>query len=80
MSKAVGKVGKKHAAYLPKPVAKAAEVAGMGHSDMIDNIPYSDSATNRLKFLTVDQELGSFVRKHGLEDTTVFPSEVRTFL
>lgn len=59
---------------------KATEVAGMGHRDMIDNILYANSVTNGLKFLTVDQELRSFVREHGLEDSTVFPSEMRMFL
>ena len=56
----------------------ANELRDLGHRDMIDNILYATSATNGLKFLTVDSELRSFIRGHKLHDTTVFPSEMGT--
>ncbi len=56
---------------------RADELRDLGHRDMIDNVLYAGSVSNGLRFLTVDQELRSFIREHGLEDTTVFPSELK---
>ena len=59
---------------------RADELRDLGHADILDNILYASSVTNGLKLLTVDQELRSFIRGHGLEDTTVFPSEMDSVL
>lgn len=59
---------------------KATELLGLGHKDLIDNMLYGNSVVNGLKFLTVDSALRSFLRKHELEDTTVFPSEMGALL
>ena len=59
---------------------RADELRDLGHLDMLDNILYASSVTNGLKLLTVDQELRSFLRGHGLEDTTLFPAEMGTVL
>ena len=59
---------------------RADELRELGHVDMVDNILYGSSVTNGLKLLTVDQALRSFIRGHGLEDTTVFPSEMDSVL
>ena len=59
---------------------RAHELWGLGHRDMIDDILYAHSAAKGMKLLTVDSKLRSFVREHGLEDTTVFPSEMATVL
>ena len=60
--------------------SRANELRALGHRDMIDNILYANSVANGLKLLTVDEALRSFVREHGLEDTTVFPSEMGALL
>ena len=59
---------------------RADELRDLGHRDMIENILYATSVTNRLKLLTVDQELRSFIREHKLDDTSVFPSEMGALL
>ena len=60
--------------------SRANELRDLGHRDMIDNILYANSVANHLKLLTVDGGLRAFIREHGLDDTTVFPSEMGTLL
>jgi predicted nucleic acid-binding protein len=60
--------------------SRALELRKLGHRDIIDDILYAHSAEKGMKLLTVDSKLRSFIRERGLEDTTVFPSEMGTLL
>jgi hypothetical protein len=59
---------------------RALELRRLGHKDIIDDILYAHSAAKGMKLLTIDSKLRSFIREQGLEDTTVFPSEMGTML
>jgi predicted nucleic acid-binding protein len=49
----------------------------LGHKDMIDNMLYTSSIRLNLKLLTLDTELKEFIRSKGLNDTLVFPDQIR---
>nr|MDO8097667.1 hypothetical protein [Candidatus Njordarchaeota archaeon] len=51
----------------------AFELYGLGHNDMVDNILYADSVKMDLRLLTVDDELGTFVKRKGLDNTLIYP-------
>ncbi|MEM3527089.1 MAG: PIN domain-containing protein [Candidatus Bathyarchaeia archaeon] len=48
----------------------------LGHKDIIDNIIYASSIRLNLKLLTLDTELGEFIRKRGLKDTLIAPNQI----
>jgi len=48
----------------------------LGHKDIIDNILYATSTQLNLKLLTLDTELGEFIRQKGLRDTLISPSQI----
>ncbi|MEM2991559.1 MAG: PIN domain nuclease, partial [Halobacteria archaeon] len=48
----------------------------LGHRDIIDNIIYASSIRLNLKLLTLDAELGEFIRKRGLKDTLIAPNQI----
>ena len=50
----------------------------LGHRDMIDNILYVNSVQHNTKLLTLDDELGKFLRQNRLDYTLLFPEEIRT--
>ena len=49
----------------------------LGHKDMIDNVLYMSSTRLNLKLLTLDTELKEFIRNKGLNDTLIFPDQIR---
>ena len=49
----------------------------LGHKDMIDNMLYTSSIRLNLKLLTLDTELKEFIRNKGLNDTLIFPDQIR---
>jgi len=49
----------------------------LGHKDMIDNMLYASSTRLNLKLLTLDTELKEFIRNKGLNDTLIFPDQIR---
>lgn len=56
----------KHASINGEAVKNAIYMYKLGHRDMVDNILYSITLSNKLKLLTVDWDLIEFVEKHGL--------------
>jgi PIN domain nuclease of toxin-antitoxin system len=46
----------------------------MGHRDLIDNLLYSIAASQDIKFLTIDEKLKNFIKKHA--DIFISPSDI----
>ncbi|MEM2989375.1 MAG: PIN domain-containing protein [Candidatus Bathyarchaeia archaeon] len=55
---------------------KAIELYMLGHRDMVDNVLYAASSELDLRLLTLDAELGGFVRGRGLKDTLISPAQI----
>lgn len=49
----------------------------IGHKDMIDNILYASSTHLNLKLLTLDTELKKFINNKRLNDTIIYPNQIR---
>lgn len=56
----------KHAPINSEAVKNAIHMYKLGHKDMVDNLLYSIAMSNKLKLLTVDNELIEFLEKHDL--------------
>ncbi|MEL9908263.1 MAG: PIN domain-containing protein [Desulfurococcus sp.] len=56
----------KHAPINSEAVKNAIHMYKLSHKDMVDNLLYSIAASNKLRFLTVDEELVEFIEKNGL--------------
>jgi len=56
---------------------EALRLCMLGHKDMIDNMLYTSSTRLNLKLLTLDTELKEFIRNKGLNDTLIFPDQIR---
>jgi hypothetical protein len=56
---------------------EALRLWSLGHSDMIDNLLYTNSVHLGLRFLTADTNLRRFLLKNELPDTTILPGELK---
>lgn len=67
----------RHASVNGEAVKNAIHMYKLGHRDMVDNLLYSIAVSNKLKLLTVDEDLVGFVKKHGLvREYIVTPEEL----
>ncbi len=57
---------------------EALRLWSLGHTDMIDNLLYANSAHLGLRFLTADSSLRRFLVKNDLLDTTILPNELKS--
>lgn len=56
---------------------KALNTQSPGHEDSVDSLLYENSVVSGLRLLAMDRQLRSSIREHRLEDTAVFPSELK---
>lgn len=60
-----------------KAIESAIRMYRLGHKDMIDNLLYSIAVSNKLRLLTVDEDLMKFIEKRNLiKDSIVMPEEL----
>jgi len=60
----------------PEIFTDAFKLASLGHRDMIDNLLYSISQRQDLKFLTLDAMFRDFLEKNGLGKNVILPEEI----
>ena len=70
-------MGMERAEAGPGALLRALEMRLLGHRDMVDNILYATAMEQGLLFLTIDDELISFLERHGLpRDHVVEPERL----